>query len=243
MVTGHPCDGHGGFGAEPSEELLEYMQQADALVLGPGMSDAPDGVQLAQALLAQCEIPAVVDADGLRALWQVVQDGPGSALGPSRREWPWVLTPHLGELAQLVGVTAGEASERWFELPCRIADKLDALVLAKSCQCLIASPGGGMIFPRRGNPALATGGTGDVLSGLLGALLARYHASEQAAPSSLAPNSALRRMQAAEIVATAVNLHALAARHGVESLGENGLTATDLVDYIPHAMRELSSLE
>lgn len=242
MVAGHPCDGAGGFGAEPSEELLEYMQLADALVLGPGMSDAPEGVQLAQALLEQCEIPAVVDADGLRALWQAVQDGPGAALGAARRDWPWVLTPHLGELAQMVGISNNEASDRWFELPVRIADKLDALVLAKSCQCLIALPGGGIFFPRRGNPALATGGTGDVLSGMLGALLARYHAVQQSSLSNLAPNSSLRRMHAAEITATAVNLHALAARRGVEKLGENGLTATDLVEYIPQAMKELGSL-
>lgn len=241
MVAGHSCDGHGGFGAEPSDELLDYLQQADALVLGPGMSEAPEGVQLAQALLEQCEIPAVVDADGLRALWQTVQDGPGAALGAIRREWPWVLTPHVGELAQLVGVSTSEASERWFELPGRIADKLDALVLAKSCQCLIASPGGGMIFPHRGHPALATGGTGDVLAGMLGALLARYHAAQQSASGTLAPNSSLRRMHSAEITATAVNLHASAARHGVADLGENALTATDLVEYIPEAMKELSS--
>jgi ADP-dependent NAD(P)H-hydrate dehydratase / NAD(P)H-hydrate epimerase len=242
MVSAHACDGHGGFAAEPSEELLEDMAWADALVIGPGMSASPDATQLVQAVLAHAEVPVVIDADGLRALWQAVQDGPGAELGAGRRDWPLLLTPHTGELGQLAGVSPAEANARWFELPAKVADKLDAIVLAKSCQCQIALPGGGTLFPRHGNPALASGGTGDVLAGMLGALLARYHAGVNAGGSVLAPNAAMRRLQIAEITATAVNLHAMAAQLGVEDLGENGLTATDLVDYIPDAMLALAQL-
>ncbi len=242
MVAGHACDGHGGFAAEPSDELLEYMGWADALVIGPGLSDAPDAVQLVQSVLAQTEVPTVIDADGLRALWQAVQDGPGAERGTRRRNWPLILTPHTGELGQLAGVPTVEANARWFELPAKVADKLDAIVLAKSCQCQIALPGGGLLFPRRGNPALASGGTGDVLAGMLGALLARYHAGINASDSGLAPNNALRRLQIAEITATAVNLHAMAAQLGVDELGENGFTATDLTEFIPGAMLELAGL-
>lgn len=242
MVSGHACDGQGGFGAEPGDELLEYLDWADALVIGPGLSSAPDATQLVQAVLSQAELPAVVDADGLRALWHVVQDGPGAEFGPGRRDWPMVLTPHTGELGQLTGVSVSETNQRWFELPGKVADKLDAIVLAKSCQCQIALPGGGMLFPRQGTPALASGGTGDVLAGILGAFLARYHAGLSAEGDRMAPNAALRRLQIAEITATAVNMHALAAQRGVAAVGENGMTAADLIEHLPGALLDLARL-
>lgn len=241
MAAGHACDGHGGFASEPSAELLEYLDWADALVLGPGLSSAPEAAQLVRSLLARRDLPAVVDADGLRALGPEVEAGLLEDYSPEAREWPLVLTPHVGELARLAGVDVAQARERWFDLAQSEAQRHEALVLAKSCQCAIAVPGSGLIFPARGHPALAAGGTGDVLSGMLGALLARWHAGEGDGGRFPASRIAMRRLQAAELAATAVNIHVRAARCAVRDLGENSLTAASLCDYIPQALQELAS--
>ncbi len=230
MVDSHPTDGLGGFNAQPSPTLLEYIEWADALVLGPGLSDAPGPIALAQRLLTEGDLPVVLDADALRAL-------PVETAG---RSWPLVLTPHVGELARLAGVTVQQAEEQWFTLSAEMARVHDALLLAKSNQCLLTLPEGAMIFPQRGHPALASGGTGDVLSGIVGALLARLHA-QQPAEALVAAGANGLRLNLAEVVTTAVNIHSQAARLGVEQLGEESLSAADLVDEIPGALKLLAT--
>jgi len=229
MVDAHPADDAGGFAAEPSGTLLEYLEWADALVLGPGLSDGEAPIALARTLLTKRSLPTVLDADGLRAL---PTEG-------ERGRWPLVLTPHVGELARLAGVIPDEAWEHWFERVPQLAAEHDALLLAKSNQCLLATPGGALIFPEAGHPALASGGTGDVLSGIIGALLARLHAQEHDPVVRMKHNDAGVRLAMAEVVATAVNIHSAAAHVAVDDLGEESLTATDLVEYIPDGMAEL----
>jgi len=230
MTDAHPTDGAGGFAAQPSRELLEYLAWADALVIGPGLSEAPAGIELTRRLLAERDIPTVVDADGLRAL-------PMETAG---RQWPLVLTPHAGELARLTGVAPARLQDEWFDVPSEYAAKHDAFVLAKSNQCLLATPEGALIFPRQGHPALAKGGTGDVLSGIIGALLARLHAQPTDGDEGSPAIAASHRLSIAEIVTTAVNIHAEAACLGVARMGEESLSPCDLVEDIPGALRNLA---
>jgi hydroxyethylthiazole kinase-like uncharacterized protein yjeF len=243
MCAPHAEDGQGGFAAEPSAALLEWLDWCDALVLGPGMGDGEQPARLAAALLAECQCPVVLDADGLRAL-----DSRGGAVlrplvsGPSMAQplpggWPLVLTPHLGELARLAGVKPQALDAGLFGHAVAQAQRHTALVLAKSAQPCLVSPSGALLFPHRGHPVLATGGTGDVLSGMLGALLARWHAGvvEAARP----PNHAAREMEAAEIVCTAVNWHSAASHLWAETHGENGMTAVDLIHHLPDALLHL----
>ena len=96
-----------------------------------------------------------------------------------------------------------------------------------------------MIFPHKGHPALATGGTGDVLAGMLGALLARYHAMVRSPELRFETTASTRRLTVAEITVSAVNWHALAARLAVAEFGEDGLTSTDLISFLPQALRIL----
>ncbi|MCB1221278.1 MAG: NAD(P)H-hydrate dehydratase [Planctomycetales bacterium] len=229
MVSAHPTDGKGGFASEPDAELLEHMEWADALVIGPGLSDAPHGLQLAGALLEKRNFPVVVDADALRALPE----------NPKPGGWPMVLTPHIGELARLAGQIPDETWDNLFQVATELSFRLHALVLAKSNQCLLTTPEGALIFPHKGHPALATGGTGDVLAGMIGALLARYHAMVRSPELRFETTASTRRLTVAEITVSAVNWHALAARLAVAQLGEDGLTSTDLIGFLPQALRIL----
>ena len=238
MVDSHAMDGAGGFAAKPSEELLAYMDWADALVIGPGLGDSEEACALVRALLVHRELPTVVDADGLRAMPMVLK----------REEWPLLLTPHVGELARLADMLPSEVLDQWFELAAKLAVEAGAFLLAKSSQCMLATPQGALLFPARGHPALASGGTGDVLSGILGALLARLHVRQRGLAGRVAPHSvaAIERKAGtesgptAEIVISAVNIHARASHCAVAQLGEESMSATDLIEYIPAALRELA---
>ena len=159
-----------------------------------------------------------------------------------RGRWPLVLTPHVGELARLGGVIPDLAWERWFELARGVAREHEAFVLAKSNQCMIATPEGGLLFPAAGSPALATGGTGDVLAGIIGALLARLHSGERNPAERLAHTPADLRMLIAEIATTAVNIHAAASDVVEAELGEESLSPVDLIEAIPTALSSMAEV-
>lgn len=222
MCAPHSMDSAGGFSAVPDARLLEWLDWADALVIGPGLGSG-EAVQLAGALAAKARIPALVDADALRAL-------------PVQRdcEWPLVLTPHAGELARLLGCAADYINLRWFEVAQEAAKKHNALVLLKSVQCQVAD-GELALFPRRGHPALATGGTGDVLAGLCGALLAR---TRRKTPIEGAALDARQCMSAcATAVVSAVNIHAAAGTLCASELGENSVSSYDVALALPRALK------
>ena len=235
MCSGHPEDDAGGFAQQPSAQLLEALEWCDALALGPGLGDGAAALDLARTLLDICERPVVLDADGLRTL---------SGCDAPPKRWPLVLTPHLGELARLAGVKQGALEALLFGLAVSQAQRHNALLLAKSAQCVLAAPSGALLFPHAGHPVLATGGTGDTLTGMLAALLARWHALSSDAGGTLDAGHAmtlpaLRELTAAEIVCTAVNWHAAAARSWVAKHGENGMTAVDLIEELPGALSSL----
>ncbi len=230
MVSTHPADGQGGFSAALSAELKAHLDWADALVLGPGLGDGAPQLEFTRNVLARRSLPTVVDADALRVLPSLKCEG----------RWPLIATPHVGELARLAGTMPTLALERWFDLSLEFAADHGLFLLAKSNQCLVATPAGELYFPHRGHPALATGGTGDVLSGILGALLGRLCASERDPAQRLANDDSLLHKYLAEIAVTAVNLHAAAARLGAADLGENGFTAKNLLEYLPKAIKQFS---
>jgi hydroxyethylthiazole kinase-like uncharacterized protein yjeF len=226
MVYGHPASS-GGFAAEPDTELMGYLAEADALVIGPGISADDQGSQFMRAVLERTDLPTVVDAGALAAL-------PGQ---PGERRWPLVLTPHTGELARLAGCPTDVAAAGWFDLGRELAARHQALVLCKSSQSMLALPDQGLIFPRAGTPALAAGGTGDVLAGMLGALLARLRAME--AGAGMPVRTAARLLSMSEVVCTAVNWHSAAGALGAELYGETCLTSSDLPDLLSEALRVL----
>jgi NAD(P)H-hydrate epimerase len=224
MVAPHYEDGSGGFSAEPEWQLKEYLEWADCLVIGPGLANG-DARRLARTLLESCDIPTVVDADALQPAWGL--DSP--------RRWPLLMTPHTGELARLLDILPEQLERDWFDAVTHAAKTHNVYLLAKASQSVLVTPEGDMLLPRRGHPALAVGGSGDVLAGMLGALLARLHAATAGSPVAHQ-----RRIGIIECAVSAVNIHAQAADLLAEELGDDGVTPTDLIDALPLAMQHLT---
>ncbi|MCO5969464.1 NAD(P)H-hydrate dehydratase [Actinoallomurus soli] len=195
-------------------DSLDGIGRVQAWVAGPGLGTD----ERAQALLAQVlatDLPVLVDADGLTVLsrhrdllW---------------RSAPTVLTPHAGELARLLGTDAGEVEARRLEHVRRAAEELSATVLLKGSTTLVAEADRPVRVNPTGTPWLATAGSGDVLSGLTGALLAGG-------------------MPAIDAAATGAYLHGLAARLSADPYGEGPapISAYDVLDALPEAFRALS---
>ncbi|HYF26094.1 MAG TPA: NAD(P)H-hydrate dehydratase [Baekduia sp.] len=155
-----------GLDDAPADAVLEKAARGGALVLGPGLGRERDAVLFARDLAARAELPLVLDADGLNAH--------AGRLGDLRqRTRPTVLTPHGGELARLLEADGDDVRARRLHHARRAAEAAGAIVLLKGDDTLVCAPDGRVAVSPGGAPALATAGTGDVLSGVLGAFLAR----------------------------------------------------------------------
>jgi len=191
--------------------LNEIIARATVIVVGPGIGKGPWGISLLQRALST-QVPMVLDADGLNFL--------ASEAGvPFRQRGNWVLTPHPGEAARLLGCPIAEISKDRFRAVQKLSDHYSAVTVLKGAGSLIAAPESpaessavcGLV--NAGNPGMATAGMGDVLSGVIGGLLAQ-------------------QLSLADAARTGVWLHAKAADCAVKESGERGLRATDLFPYI-----------
>jgi NAD(P)H-hydrate epimerase len=193
-----------------SGQVLDDLHRYHALVVGPGLGREPYTVAAVRATVTAATVPLVVDGDGLFALaW----DAEGAAPVLHRRTSPTVLTPHDGEYGLLAGHSPGPDR---FMAARRLAADLRTVVLLKGPVTVVAAPGGDVLVVANGDARLATAGTGDVLSGILGAQLA----------TGLDPFRA---------AATAAWLHAEAARSGPA----RGLVAGDIIDALPGVLERL----
>ena len=196
-----------------AEVVLERAQRADAVVLGPGLGREPAAFEYARRLARDLPLPLLLDADGLNA-------HAGALSSLARRGAPAVLTPHGGELAQLLGVSSDEVRARRLELALRAAREAQAIVVLKGDDSIVATPEGRFAVSRGGAPGLATAGTGDVLSGVTAAFLAK-------------------RMDPFEAACAAVNVHVRAGQLAAGDLsGPDGVIASDVVERLPHALGE-----
>ena len=188
--------------ADAAESIERAAERAGALALGPGLGRGEGRRELVRALLDRIALPAVVDADAL------------FGLEPIERAAPTVLTPHAGELARLVGRDAEWVDAHRLAAARTCAERFGAVVLLKGVDTIVASPDGTAIVCDLGPPSLATAGTGDVLTGVVGAFLAKG-------------------LEPATAAAAAAVAHALAAR---EVPHQAGLVAGDLLDALPRAL-------
>lgn len=198
------------------ERALERCGRADALVLGPGLGRAPGAAELARGLAVAAPLPLLLDADGLNA-----HAGQLEALAVRRH--PTVLTPHGGELARLLDVSSDEVRAHRLALARQAALRSHAIVVLKGDDTLVASPDGRVAISRGDAPALATAGTGDVLSGTIGALLAR----------GVDPFAA---------ACAGVELHRRAGRLVGERVGVEGALASDVAEALPAARRAAAAV-
>jgi NAD(P)H-hydrate epimerase len=167
IVRRLPDDGTGFLGAPAEESVGELADGAQAVIFGPGLGPAPQGAAVLKQLLAG-PAPLVVDADGLR----VLASEPG--LLPASGTGQVVLTPHPGEMRRLMAAFEldGTTPDARTSQACALADKTGAYVILKGARTVVAAPDGRYAVNTSGSVALATAGTGDVLSGILGGLLA-----------------------------------------------------------------------
>jgi len=156
-----PEDSSGRLLPRSSDAILEAAEKADAVAIGPGLGRSDGTVELVRILLEQLELPVVLDAD---ALWE---------LEPFTRAAPTVLTPHSGELSRLLRMESREVEAHRLDAVRRAASRFGAVVLLKGGDTIVASPREGVLVASYGTPALATAGTGDVLTGIVAAFLAK----------------------------------------------------------------------
>jgi len=213
LVYGVAEDDEGFMGSDALEEILGHAGRASALVIGPGTGTGDDGRRLVEGLLREVEVPVLLDADAITNL-----AGTDVIAG---RNHPTVVTPHAGELGRLLGSGAREVSARRLHSARMAAVENDCCVLLKGSDTLVVE-GEIAAVNSTGDIALATAGTGDVLSGVIGALLSRGMGTYEAAR-------------------TGAWAHGRAAELWVEETGwpAESMVATDLLDYLPLAVGEL----
>jgi ADP-dependent NAD(P)H-hydrate dehydratase / NAD(P)H-hydrate epimerase len=173
MTEGLAETDEGTIAMAASEKIQRLLAGKDAVVLGPGVSRNPSTEEFVRWLIANCPLPLVLDADGLNAF-----DGRAHELKLRGEKPPFrVLTPHPGEAARLLGISIKEIQADRVEMAKRISRETGACVVLKGSRTVVAGFSGETWINLTGNPALAKGGTGDVLSGITGAALARRSAS------------------------------------------------------------------
>jgi NAD(P)H-hydrate epimerase len=197
--------------------MLELLESKDALLLGPGLSTHPETSSLVLNLLARIKttrIPVIIDADGLN----IISARPEILSSLPEKT---ILTPHPGEFSRLSGIPTSEALRRRLEVVPELARKYNLHLVFKGYKSLSVSPEGKIIVNPTGNPGLASGGSGDVLSGFI--------ASE-----------AMQTKNLTQAVVNAVFVHGLSGDLAAVEIGERPLTATDIIDYLPHAISLIS---
>lgn len=191
------------------ERLLEHKA---AVAIGPGISTNSETVQFVRTAVGKIGLPIVLDADGLNAF-----AGALDKLDGSKR--PIVLTPHSGEMARLMGLSREDVEKARIDAARKLAAARHVIVVLKGHPTLIALPDGTCFANPTGNPAMATAGAGDILTGLTLGLLGQFSA------------------KVVEAACVAVYLHGLSGDVSRDALGEQAVIATDLVRYLPEAMR------
>jgi ADP-dependent NAD(P)H-hydrate dehydratase / NAD(P)H-hydrate epimerase len=205
-------DAGGALGADAVRPVLEAAERADALVLGPGLGRAEATFEFARAVAVRAALPLLLDADGLNAH--------AGRLGElASRAAPTVLTPHAGELARLLDTDSATVEAARLHHARAAAASAKAVVVLKGDDTLVADPAGQVGVSPGGSPGLATAGTGDVLSGVTAAMLAK----------GLAPFDA---------ACAAVHLHAAAGRHAADLVGTGSVIARDVIEGLAPRLRD-----
>ncbi|MGI8593014.1 MAG: NAD(P)H-hydrate dehydratase [Solirubrobacteraceae bacterium] len=204
-------DEDGALTEAAASEVLDHAVRADALVIGPGLGRRGASLAFARRVAREAKAPVVLDADGLNAHAGRLED-------LAARCAPTVLTPHAGELGRLLGIDSEAVGARRLERAREAASRSQAVVVLKGDDTLVAEPGGRVAVSAGGSPALATAGTGDVLAGVVAAMLAQ----------GLEPFAA---------AAAAVWVHGEAGRIAAREQGApEGVVARDVIAALPAAI-------
>ena len=204
---------HGGVIEAMTYSGEDFLDKKSAVLIGPGLADDDASYARVRDLVAKIELPMIIDASALNAFASRANE-----LNPHGR--PRVITPHPGELARLLGRTSQEINDDRIAAARDAARITNCVAVLKGYQTLIADPEGQVRVNPTGNPGMASGGMGDVLSGIIGALLARD-------------------VDPFEAACCGVFLHGLAGDILKDEMGDTGLAATDLAERVPLAIQRL----
>jgi NAD(P)H-hydrate epimerase len=194
-------------------EVLSFLKRADVLLIGPGLGREAATQRLVRGLLGRTSIAAVVDADGLYAL-------AGHMAILKKRKSECVLTPHPGEMARLCGMSASAVQKDRKSVAKNLALRYNITLVLKGHQSVVASSRGNTYVNRTGNPGMATAGSGDVLAGVIAALMGQGFSAFDAARWG-------------------VYIHGLAGDMCARVMTQPGLIATDIVSFLPKAFKRL----
>lgn len=195
------------------KRCLHFCKAKQSVVLGPGLGQHSSTHHFVHEFTHRCPIPLIVDADGLNALSQ-------NPMPLADREAPTILTPHPGEMARLAEKTTDEVQRDRSGTALRFAEAFRCVVVLKGAGTLIATPDGRLYQNTTGNDGMATGGTGDILAGLMGGFLAQG-------------------MQAEDAAVLAVYIHGLAGDIAAQRYTRRAMIAGDMLESFPDAFRAL----
>ncbi len=205
----------------PAKEALpvigDMLERAEVLAIGPGLSTNPETTELVRAIVARSNRPVVLDADGLNAFV-----GHTDLLSKARK--PLVITPHPGEMSRLAGMSTEAVQQDRLQQARRWASAWGAVLVLKGAKTIVASPDGTTYINTTGNPGMATGGSGDVLTGIVAGLLAQG-------------------MDPAEAAAAGAYLHGAAGDAAAREKGMMGLVAGDILTALPGVTKLIQGQE
>ncbi|MCP4682188.1 MAG: NAD(P)H-hydrate dehydratase [Desulfobacterales bacterium] len=201
----------GSISLKNKEALLGLSKEMDMVVLGPGLSLDEEPQQLARDLAREISRPLLIDGDGITALCKDLKI-------IKQRKVPTILTPHLGEMSRITKLSVHDIEENKIGILQQTARELDAIIVLKGAHSLIAYPDGRVLMNMTGNPGMATAGSGDVLTGTIAAMFGLGLSIDEA-------------------VAKGVFIHGFSGDIAAEHVGEDGMTAQDILDYLPLAMK------
>ncbi|TET41676.1 MAG: NAD(P)H-hydrate dehydratase [Dehalococcoidia bacterium] len=201
----------GSIALENQDKLLDFSQTVDMVVLGPGLSLARETQELVRKLAPRISKPLLIDGDGITAI--------AEALGEIRkREALTILTPHLGEMSRIAKMEISEINKNKVDVLQRMAKELNAIIILKGAHSLIGYPDGTVFINLSGNSGMATAGSGDVLTGTIAAMYGLGLAIEDA-------------------VRMGVFIHGFSGDVAAVDKGEDGITAQDILDYLPETVK------
>jgi hydroxyethylthiazole kinase-like uncharacterized protein yjeF len=209
MVHG-VADAGGAHTEQGADKVIELSERAGAIVLGPGIGRSDDAVAFARKVAREVKVPLLIDADGLNAHAEELDL-------LAQREAPTVLTPHDGELGRLLGIESSQVGEHRIAHARKVAEQSNAIVVLKGDDTLVVPPQGAIAVSPGATPALATAGTGDVLSGLIGALLSK-------------------EMDPFAAACAGVFAHARAGRAAADRYGADHVIAGDVIEALPRGL-------
>jgi NAD(P)H-hydrate epimerase len=213
MTRGLPETDARSIASKALDPALELVEKADGIVLGCGLGTHPDTCQFVHGLVKSSRKPMIIDADGLNALSKDIDTLQGD-------HGELVLTPHPGEMARLLGTSTEEVQSNRMDAVRQAASRFHCVTVLKGARTLIADPSGRVFINPTGGAGLATGGTGDVLAGAIGGLMAQGLSPLDAAICGVFVNG-----RAGDIAE--------------EELGAAGVIAGDVLRALPAALKEL----